>query len=303
MPRPCPRAVHPKLRVAAISIASNAGLVATELGVALSTGSLAVLADAFHSGVDLTGSLVALAGIRMALRASDRRHAYGYGRYENAAALVQFVLIAIIGVTVIQEAARRALFGFRVEVTPLALAVVLGTIVFDVVLFRYIARRGRALESSALEADSYHFGTDAVGKVGVLVGIGAAYLGFPAMDLVGAVAIAIAFLVAAFLMGRKNLQVLVDASPPLELLDAVRETARGVEGVVEVHSLRGRSSGPHVLLDLAVHVAPDANLERAHEIAHSVELAIKGRVPRVAEVVVHAEPAHHARALDRDHSA
>src|SRR3990172_6197894 len=169
MPRPCPRAVHPKLRVAAISIASNAGLVTTELGVALSTGSLAVLADAFHSGVDLTGSLVALAGIRMALRASDRRHAYGYGRYENAAALVQFVLIAIIGVTVIQEAARRALSGFRVEVTPLVLGVILATIAADVLLFLYIARRGTALRSSALEADAYHFGTDALGKVGVIV--------------------------------------------------------------------------------------------------------------------------------------
>src|SRR3989304_3779330 len=95
--------------------------------------------------------------------------------------------------SVIRAPARRALFGFRVEVPPLALAVVLGTIVFDVVLFRYIARRGRALESSALEADSYHFGTDAVGKVGVLVGIGAAYRGFPALDLVGAGAMATAF--------------------------------------------------------------------------------------------------------------
>jgi len=75
---PAPMAVHPKLQVAAISIGANAGLVATELAVALATGSLSVLADAFHSGVDLTGSVVALAGIRMALRFADRGHAYGY---------------------------------------------------------------------------------------------------------------------------------------------------------------------------------------------------------------------------------
>lgn len=303
MPAPAAARVHPKIRVAAVSIAANGGLVTIELGVALATGSLAVLADAFHSGVDLTGSVVALAGIRMALRDADRRHAYGYGRYENAAALIQFVLIAIIGVTVIEEAVRRYIFGFRVEVTPVALAVVLATILFDGVLYRYIARRSQTLGSSALEADSYHFGTDAVGKVAVLVGIGAAYLGFPVMDLVGAVAIALAFLVAAFLMGRRNLQILVDASPPQDFLEAVRDAAQSVKGVVEIHSLRGRSSGRRVLLDLAVHVSPDLSLERAHEIAHSVELAIKDRIPSVAEVVVHAEPAHHERTLDRNHPA
>jgi len=294
-------AVHPKLQVAAISIGANAGLVATELAVALSTGSLSVLADAFHSGVDLTGSVVALAGIRMALRFADRRHAYGYGRYENAAALIQFVLIAIIGVAVIQEAVRRYFLGFQVTVTPVALGVVLATIVFDVLLFRYIARRGRVLRSSALEADSYHFGTDAIGKIGVLVGIGAAYLGFPFMDLVGAVGIALAFLVAAFLMGRRNLKVLVDASPPEELLEAVQEAATRVDGVVDVHSLRGRSSGHQVLLDLAVHVSRGTSLEAAHEIAHAVEVSIKERVPGVAEVVVHAEPTHHDRRLDALH--
>ncbi|MEK6851453.1 MAG: cation diffusion facilitator family transporter, partial [Candidatus Thermoplasmatota archaeon] len=117
--------MDPKLRVAGVSLGANSGLVATELAVAWSTGSLAVLADAFHSGVDLIGSVVALAGIRMALRAADRRHAYGYGRYENAAALIQFVLIAIIGVAIIQAAVRRHQFGFQVTVTPLALAVVL----------------------------------------------------------------------------------------------------------------------------------------------------------------------------------
>ena len=295
--------VHPKLRVAGVSIAANASLVTVELSLAWATGSLSVLADAFHSGVDLIGSVVALTGIWMALKAADRRHAYGYGRYENAAALVQFVLIAIIGVTVIQEAVRRFLFGFRVEVTPLALAVVLGTILFDVVLFRYIARQGNALCSSALEADSYHFRTDAIGKVGVVVGIGAAYLGYPVMDLLGAVAIALTFLAAAVLMGRRNLQVLVDASPPMQFLEELHRIAETVPGVEEVHSLRSRMSGRQALVDLVVHVPSGMSLEEAHATAHAVERAIRDRLPAVAEVIVHAEPDHHGRRLDEAHAS
>jgi len=295
--------VHPKLRVAALSIASNAGLVTVELAIAWATGSLAVLADAFHSGVDLTGSLVALSGIRMALRAADAGHAYGYGRYENAAALVQFVLIAIIGVTVIEEAVRRYLTGFTVTITGLSLVAILATLALDLVLFRYVSRRSAVLESSALEADAFHFGTDAVGKVGVVVGVGMAYLGYPIMDLVGAVTIAAVFLASAFVMGKKNLRVLVDASPPAELLRDLRATAMSVEGVSGVHSLRGRMSGQAVFVDLAVHVSPGISLERAHGIAHAVEGAVRRRIPDVTEVVVHVEPSGHDPRLDEAHAS
>ncbi|HII39773.1 MAG TPA: cation transporter [Thermoplasmata archaeon] len=295
--------MHPKLRVAGLSIGSNAGLVAVELTLAWITGSLAVLADAFHSGVDLTGSLVALSGILLALRAADTNHGYGYSRYENAAAFVQMVLIAIIGVTVIEEAVRRLLEGFTVHITLLALIAVLATLVYDVFLFRYISRKGEVLGSSALEADAYHFATDAVGKVGVVFGIGMAYLGYPVMDVVGALIIAVVFLITAFRMGRKNLQVLVDASPPVDVLEEVRHAAENVSGVAEVHSLRARMSGRFVFVDLAVHVTPGATLESAHGIAHEVEKNVQRRVPAVAEVVVHVEPDRHEPALDDAHPA
>ncbi len=274
----------------------------TELTISLVTGSLSVLADAFHSGVDLTGSLIACGGILAALKAADRGHGYGYGRYENAAALIQFVLIAVIGVVVIVEAADRLLRGFTVDVTLLAIAAILATFAFDIFLYRYVSRKGRSLRSSALEADSYHFGTDAVGKVGVLFGLGMAYLGYPVMDLVGAVAIAATFLAAAFLMGRKNLQVLVDAAPSPELMARLRDSALRVPQVEEVHSLRGRVSGASIFVDLVVHVAPQTPFEEAHRIAHRVQDAIRAGVPEVAEVIVHAEPAHHEGRLDRSHA-
>ncbi len=294
--------MHPKLRVASLSIGSNAGLTAVELTIAWFTGSLAILADGFHSGVDLAGSLVAVAGITMALRGADARHRYGYSRYENAAALIQMVLIAIIGVTVIEEAVRRLLAGFTVQISSTALVAVLATMALDVGLYWYIARRSEVLSSSALEADAYHFGTDAIGKIGVLFGVGMAYLGYPVMDAVGALMIAVVFLATAFRMGRRNLEVLVDAAPPADLLERIREAASTVKGVSEVHSLRGRMSGRTILVDLAVHVTPGSTLESAHGLAHSVERAVQNAVPSVSEVVVHIEPAQHDPTLDAAHS-
>ncbi len=293
--------MHAKLRVASLSIGGNAALVSAELGIAFVTGSLSVLADAFHSGVDLTGSVIAFWGISLALRRADRSHAYGYGRYENASALIQFVLIAVIGVTILVEAFRRAMYGFTINVSEVAILATLITIGVDLLLYRYIARAGRALGSSALEADSYHFGTDAIGKVAVLVGIGMAYLGYPFMDLVGATLIAVAFLLAAFVMGRKNLQVLVDASPNPELLDAMRKTVVDIPGVVGVHSLRARSSGSHVLVDLCVHAVPEMPLDRAHSLAHDVEDRLRTAFPEVSEVVVHVEPTNHPSSMDQRH--
>lgn len=279
----------------------NSVLIAIESVVALVTGSLSVIADVFHSGVDLTGSLVAFSGIFMALRSADRKYAYGYGRYENASALIQFVLIAVIGVTILIEGARRAISGFVVNVDSLAIVAILITVAIDAVLFHYISRAGRKLSSSALEADSYHFGTDAVGKVGVLVGISGAYLGFSVFDLLGASAISITFLVAAFAMGRKNLRILTDASPDLELMLALHRKATDVPGVLDVHSLRARLSGRNVLVDLCVHVDSDTPLERAHQIAHDVEENLRINVPGVSEVMVHVEPTNHATALEATH--
>ncbi len=295
--------MHPKLRVAGLSIGSNAGLTVVELTIAWYTGSLAILADAFHSGVDLAGSLVAVSGIVMALRHADSRHGYGYSRYENAAALIQMVLIAIIGVTVIEEAVRRLFTGFTIHISAIALAAVLGTMALDIGLYRYISRRGDVLGSSALQADAYHFGTDAIGKVGVLFGVGMAYLGYPVMDLVGAVAIAIVFLATAFRMGRRNLEVLVDAAPPAEVLEQVRDAVTHVPGVSEVHSLRGRMSGRTILIDLVVHVTRGSTLESAHGLAHGVERAVQQAVPSVSELVVHVEPARHDPNLDEAHAA
>ncbi|MCJ2531200.1 MAG: cation diffusion facilitator family transporter [Candidatus Thermoplasmatota archaeon] len=293
--------MEPKLKVALVSILANVGLVSVEFAIAWVTGSLAVLADAFHSGVDLIGSILVLSGIWMALRVADRTHAYGYHRYENAAALIQFVLIAIIGVTVMYEAVRRSLVGFSVTVSNLVLGAVVATIVLDLLLFRYIARKGRILQSSALQADAYQFGTDSIAKVGVLVGIGGVYVGVPFLDILGAGAIAIAFLSIAFLMVRKNLRVLVDASPPQQLLQTLADTALAIQGVTEVHSLRGRMSGAQIFVDLVVHVAPDISLEAAHAIAHAVERAMQEKLPNVAEVIVHTEPVHHEPQLDESH--
>lgn len=297
-----PEALHPKIRAATLSITANAGLALTELVIAVATGSLAVLADAFHSGVDFTGSVIAFWGIRQALRSSDQTHAYGYGRYENASALIQFVLIAVIGVTILVEVARRSIEGFQIDVSAGAIVVVIGTIFVDLVLFRYIAGRGRTLESSALQADSYHFATDALGKGAVLLGMSAAYLGFPVMDLVGASAIACAFIAVAFVTGKKNLQILVDASPDPGLLKRLEDAARSTPGVAGIHSLRARTSGNRILVDLCVHVDPDLLVHDAHILAHAVEERLRATVPGVAEAIVHTEPLDHPEPLESSSS-
>lgn len=158
------------------------------------------------------------------------------------------------------------------------------------------------MRSSALQADSYHFATDAVGKVGVLVGVGMAYLGYPFMDLVGAVAIAITFLAAAYILGKRNLRVLADASPDPILMERLRAVALGVPGVAQVHSLRGRVSGPGVLVDLVIHVPSNLTLEEAHGTAHRVEETLKRQIPEVSEVIIHVEPWPHDARLDASHA-
>ncbi len=96
-------------------------------------------------------------------------------------------------------------------------------------------------------------------------------------------------------------RVLVDAAPPRDILRTLREAALGIPGVTEIHSLRGRMSGPQILVDLVVHVPPETSLKAAHAIAPEVERAMQEKLPNVAEVVVHTEPVHHEAQMDEAH--
>jgi len=282
-----------KLRAISVSLCANIFLVSVEFIVSVMTGSLSVLSDAFHSVVDLSASCVALLGIRAAeapLSEEKETHVYGHERYENISSLIQGILIGIIAVFVVVEACRRLLFGFHVFSSPLMVTIIIFTLLVDIGVYRYQLKMSRRYRSAVLEADAYHFSTDALAKVGVIVGLVFVYLSFKIMDILVSFLLAALMVYVGYIVAKKAVDVLTDSLPSHEMLDKLISIALAVEGVEEAHRMRARRSGSAILADVHIIVNPSLTVKEAHEIAHEVESRIKEGIPDVREIVVHIEP-------------
>jgi cation diffusion facilitator family transporter len=292
------RADREKRWVAASSLAAAVLLTGTKLSVGLWTNSLGILSEAAHSAFDLLAAAVTLWAVRVSSRPADREHPYGHGKIENLSALFETVLLLVTCVWIIQEAAKRLFFGqaAHVEANLWAFLVVLLSMVVDLSRSRALKKAADKYASQALEADALHFSTDIWSSLVVLLGLCGVLAGnhFPSLawlaeaDAVAALGVAAIVVWVSLKLGKKSVDDLLD-SVPRGLHDQALAAARAVPGVEAVTRLRLRRSGPEIFADLMLAVGRGAAFERAHDIAHQVELAVAAVLPNT-DVVVHVEP-------------
>ncbi len=289
---PAARGGTVKTRAAALSIASNAILIALKLAAGAITGSVAILTEAMHSSIDLIASFVAYFSVREADKPADAEHPYGHAKIENLAAAIEAMLILVGSGVIIFAAAHSLANGPKVHSLGIGIAVIAISIVANVVVSTRIAREARATESPALEGDAAHLRTDAATSAAVLVGLvivqitGAAWL-----DPVIALVVAAAIVYAGVRLLARASRVLVDEALPPAELDAVRDTitAFGPRGVCGFHKLRARRAGSRRYVDMHVQFVGGTTLEDAHATAHALQDAIRERL-RGADVLIHLEP-------------
>ncbi|HUR85300.1 MAG TPA: cation diffusion facilitator family transporter [Solirubrobacteraceae bacterium] len=281
-----------KTRAAALSIASNALLIALKLAAGAITGSVALLTEAMHSSIDLIASFVAYFSVREADKPADAEHPYGHDKIENLAAAIEAMLILVGSGVIIYAAVRSLANGPEVHSLGIGIAVVAVSIVANIVVSSVVARRGRETDSPALEGDAAHLRTDAATSSGVLVGLVVVQLtGATWLDPVIALTVAVAIVYAGVRLLARASRVLVDEALPPEELDAVRDAIAdfGPRGVCGYHKLRARRAGSRRYVDLHVQFTAGTTLEDAHATAHALQDAIRERL-RGADVLIHLEP-------------
>lgn len=277
---------------AALSIASNTVLILLKFAAGSITGSVAILTEALHSSIDLVASLVAYVSVRKAEEPADDSHRYGHEKIENLAAAIEGMLILVGSGVIVFESVRRLIDSAPVEKLGLGIAVVAFSMVANLAVSAFIARRARETDSAALEADAAHLRTDALTSGGVLIGLvvvqttGADWLD-PAIAL--GVAGAIVFAGVRILM--RSSRVLVDETLPEPEVETIRATVVdfGGRGVAGFHKLRTRRAGARRYIDMHVQFRAGTTLEDAHATAHALQAAIAARL-RGADVLIHLEP-------------
>jgi cation diffusion facilitator family transporter len=277
-------------RTALVSIVAAIVLVVVKLAVGLASGSLGVLAEAAHSGIDAVSAVLTFFAVGVAERPPDREHPYGHGKAQHLAALAESVFLAGAAVWIAVEAALRLSSGSSPVHPHAYVFVVVGLVlVIDATRATVSLRTGRRHRNAALIANAWHFGSDFAGTLAVLAGLGLAAAGVPGGDSVAAIFVAAIVLVAALRLGHGNVDVLMDRAPS-GISALVERAVRGVSGVAEVRSVRVREAGGESFADVVIGVSRLESLETTHETTDRIEQAVRDSLGR-AQVQVHVEPA------------
>jgi len=284
-------------RTALVSVLAAGALAALKLGTGLATGSLGLLSEALHSGIDLVAALLTFIAVGVSGRPADRHHPYGHGKAEHLAALAEASILALLSVLVAVAAIRRFGNHPELEVRWWAIAVVLVVIAVDASRMTLSFRVARAEGSAAMEANALHFASDLAGSTAVLAGLLLARAGYPEGDGVAALFVAVLVLLAAARLIRGNVDVLMDRVTAAAEA-AARAAITELEPDVELRRLRMREAGGRHFADVVIGVPPGAAVGQGHAAADAVEEAVQRAVPQ-SDVVVHVEPGSETAVRER----
>jgi cation diffusion facilitator family transporter len=293
-----------KKRVALLSVLAAVLLTATKLVIGIITGSLGILAEAAHSGLDLVAAVITYGAVRVSDKPADASHHYGHGKVENLSALAETVLLLVTCAWIIGEAVSRLFFKqVEIDISVWAFAVMAMSIIVDVNRSRVLKRVAEEQNSQALEADALHFSTDVWSSAVVIAGLAIVKLNewlrgpqwLVQADAVAALVVAVIVIYVSLQLGKRAVDVLLDAAPK-GLEEKVRLSVQQIDGVRACRKVRVRRSGAESFVDLTLEVDGDTSFDKAHQITARVEEVVRELSPR-ADVVVHYEPGEESASI------
>jgi cation diffusion facilitator family transporter len=271
------------------TLAANWGIAGAKLLVGFLSGTMSLVADGFHSLLDGSSNIIGLISLNAARKPVDLRHPYGRRKYETFAAVGISMLLVLACYEIAQEAVVRFWTRQSPEVGLASFVVTFSSMIINYFVATYEHRRGHALRSAVLVADSHHTHSDVYGSLAVLLSLVAIRLGYAWCDVLAALFIVGLIGRAVWLILSESLHTLVDLSRlPAEQIETI---ALRVPGVRECHNIRSRGLEDAVYIDLHIGVDPHLPIQEAHDIGCEVERQILTALEGVTDVIVHTEPA------------
>ena len=259
--------------------------------------SSAMVADAVHSLSDLLTDAVVMVFVHISSKPADKDHDYGHGKYETlATALVGVALLVVAGGIIYHGAIKLWDWLHGVELPMpgmLALWAAVISILLKELVFQYTLRKGRKLNSSAVEANAWHHRSDALSSIGTLVGIGGAILlgnRWTVLDPVASLVVGAFIVHTAWKLLKQCIGELTEASLPPEVEREILDIVNRFDIVSDPHNLRTRRIGNHYAIELHIRMDGKLPLVEAHSVAHYIEDALKEKFGRDTHVIVHVEP-------------
>ncbi len=282
-----------KRRVAQNSVWAAIGITGLKIVVGLTTGSLGILSEALHSGLDLVAAVITLFSVKVSDKPADADHQYGHGKFENFSAFIETGLLLLTCLWIVWEAGKR-LFFHSVEIEPsvAAFLVMLFSIAVDWWRSKALHRVAVQYDSQALAADALHFRTDIWSSSVVILGLALVLIGrtyhigwLKVADPLAALVVAGVVVTVSWRLARQTIDALLDAAPG-ETRNEIIGAVQNVKGVLEVDRVRIRRAGNKYFADLTIGLSRNVTFQRSEQVTHEVEDAVRRVLPN-ADVVVH----------------
>ncbi len=277
-------------RVLIIELLLNILVGASKAVYGVLTGNLTITADAVHSATDAGANIVGFFVLHKSGQPADREHPYGHRKFEVLGAAALGLAVGALGINLGVAALRSLADPHDAPSTDaLGLLIILGTLVVNIFVARYEARKARELDSKFLAADAAHTASDVLVTMAVLASYGASHIGIGWADDVGALVLVVVIMRVAWTVLRDNLGILVDQRQIDEV--TILELVMAIDGVESCHRIRSHGMPDEVIVDLHVQADGDITLSESHRIAHLVEATLRTEIPLIVDVTVHMEPA------------
>jgi len=285
-----------KRAVATNSVFAAVAITALKIVVGITTGSLGILSEAAHSGLDLLAAVITLFSVRVSDKPADAEHQYGHGKVENFSAFIETGLLLLTCLWIVYEAIKRLFFHHvLIEPGPAAFVVMFLSMGVDFWRSRALGKIANKYDSQALEADALHFSTDVwssgvvvLGLVGVLLGRWYGIGWLRDADPVAALFVAGVVVYVSGRLARRTIDALLDAASP-EVRGRIVAAVSQVDGLLEVDRVRIRRAGNRYFADLSIGLERKVTFQRSEQVADAVTAAVHSVLPD-ADVVVHSVP-------------
>lgn len=280
-----------RVKVSLLSILSNTALIIFKIIAGILSGSVSIISEAIHSGMDLVASLVAFLAVRESAKPADREHPYGHGKIENISGIVEGLLIFIAAGMIIFEAVKKISEPAEIEQANIAIAVMLISAVINFFVSRKLYKVSKEEDSMALEADALHLKTDVFTSLGVGAGILLMKItGFFILDSIVAILVALLIIKEAWELCKTAFDYLLDTKlceeDEVEIEKIIREHSHEF---IDYHKLKTRKSGNMKHIDF--HITLDINLtvKEAHDIVGHLKKDMNEKFKNT-RVSIHIDP-------------
>jgi cation diffusion facilitator family transporter len=279
-----------KANAARLSVISNTTLVVIKLVAGILSGSVAIISEAAHSGIDLVAAAIAFFSVKAADVPADKEHPYGHGKIENLSGTIEAALIFTAAIYIIYEAIHKLLHPEPVQRMTLGIVVMLISAIANVAISRRLFRIAKQTDSVALEADAQHLSVDVYTSLGVMIGLLLIQLtGKHILDPIIGLVVAAVISKVAYDLVRKAAAPLIDAGLPEDELDRLNYILCTDPRIMAYHKLRTRKAGGERHIDVHLLVLSEMSVAQGHKVAEEIEDKIRAEFDR-AHVITHVEP-------------